>query len=49
MFYKIFGNDIQKGDIVVACQPVDPKTHICKRVIEIGGNKLPQYSNLEVP
>ena len=48
-FYKLLGNHIKKDDIVVASQPVDPKTHICKRVIEVGGNRLPQYSNILVP
>ena len=33
LFYKLFNNQIKKGDIVVASQPTDPKTHICKRVI----------------
>ena len=33
LFYKLFNNGIKKGDIVLASQPIDPKTHICKRVI----------------
>lgn len=49
IFYKIFNNGIQKGDIVVAIQPVDPKTHICKRVVQTGGNYLPSHPNLKVP
>lgn len=32
-FYKLFNKEIKKGDIIVAVQPVDPKTHICKRVV----------------
>ena len=37
---------IKKGDIVVAVQPVNPETHICKRVIETGGN---MYKGVTVP
>lgn len=33
LFYKLFNNGIKKGDIVLATQPIDPRTHICKRVI----------------
>ncbi len=32
-FYKFRNPEIQKGDIVLAKQPIDPKTSICKRVI----------------
>lgn len=49
IFYKLLGNEIKKDDVVVASQPVDPKVHICKRVVEVGGNRLPQYSNILVP
>ncbi len=49
ILYKIFNNDIKVGDIVVAAQPVDPKTHICKRVIQTGGNYLPSHPNVKVP
>lgn len=31
-WYKLSGG-IKKNDIVVAIQPVNPETHICKRVI----------------
>jgi signal peptidase I len=34
-FYKIFG--LKKDDIVVCVQPVDPNVHICKRIIQVGG------------
>lgn len=48
-FYKLFGKKIEKGDIVVAVQPIDPKTFICKRVIQTGGNYLPDHPSLKVP
>lgn len=48
-FYKLFDNGIKKGDIVVATQPINPKTHICKRIIETGGNYLPDHPDLKIP
>ncbi len=48
-FYKLTSNPIKPGDIVVAAQPVDPKTHICKRVVQIGGQYLPSHPELMVP
>jgi signal peptidase I len=32
LFFKLFNKQITKGDIIVATQPIDPKTLICKRV-----------------
>lgn len=49
IFYKMLNKEIKVGDIVVAIQPVDPKTHICKRVIQTGGNYLPSHPNVKVP
>lgn len=49
LFYKLFNNQIKKGDIVVAYQPIDTKTHICKRVVETGGNYLPNHLKIKVP
>lgn len=43
LFYKLFGNPLKQGDIVVAYQPINPKVHICKRVIEVGGKRLPNH------
>ena len=48
-FYKLFNNPIKQGDIVVALQPVDPKTHICKRVAQVGGEALPSHPDLLIP
>ncbi|KAG8125850.1 hypothetical protein E2320_020977 [Naja naja] len=36
-FYRI-----QKGDIVIATNPADPKTNICKRVMGLEGEKVPK-------
>lgn len=33
----------------MATQPIDPKTHICKRVIEVGGNYLSSHPTVKVP
>lgn len=33
----------------MALQPTDPKTHICKRVIETGGKSVPSYPNIQIP
>lgn len=49
IFYKLLNNNLKQGDIVVATQPTDPKTFICKRVIETGGNYLPEHPTLKVP
>ena len=32
---------LQKDDIVVAVQPVNPEVSICKRIREVGGGVLP--------
>lgn len=49
IFYKLLSQEIKTGDIVVSLQPVDPKTHICKRVVETAGNTLPEHPELKIP
>ena len=48
-FYKFRNPSLQKGDIVLAKQPINPSTNICKRIIETGGNYLPSHPDLKVP
>ena len=38
--FRLFAN-LQKQDIVVSVQPVNPEVSICKRIIEVGGGTLP--------
>lgn len=45
--YRYFGSP-QKGDIVVAVQPVSPETSICKRVVEVGGGTVPLGPGIKV-
>lgn len=49
LFYKLGAQKIKKGDIVVALQPTDPNTHICKRVVQTGGLYLPDHPTIMVP
>ena len=46
-FYRVFG--LKKDDIIVATQPVDPEVSICKRIVEVGGGKIPYAAGLTVP
>ena len=45
--YRFLGKP-QKGDIVVAIQPVSPETSICKRVIEVEGGTVPYGPGIKV-
>ena len=42
-FYKLKNPHLSIGDIVLATQPTNPKVHICKRVVQTGGNYLPSH------
>lgn len=48
-FYKFRNPELQKGDIILAKQPINPSTNICKRIVETGGNYLPSHMGVKVP
>lgn len=48
-FYRLRTPELQVGDIVLATQPTNPQTHICKRVIQTGNNSLPGNEHLIIP
>lgn len=48
-FFCKYFNTIKKDDIVVAIQPVNPEVNICKRVIQVGSQKLPSGPEIIVP
>ena len=48
-FYRLSTPKFQVGDIVLATQPTNPQTHICKRVIQTANSRLPSHEHLVIP
>ena len=47
-WYRHF-SPLQKDDIIVAVQPVNPELSICKRIIEVGGGEVAYGPGIKVP
>lgn len=48
LWFRYF-SPLQKDDIIVATQPVNPEVSICKRIVQVGGGTVPYGPGLQVP